>query len=65
MAVKIYSRLDMTLLMSEIYISENKELVDFLDKVKVIVVDHAAVMGKLCNSMEYDFYGCLAHFFSL
>jgi hypothetical protein len=36
-----------------------------LDKVTLMVVDHASTMGSLCENMGRDFYGCLNHLLNL
>ncbi len=36
-----------------------------LDKVMIVVMDHASTMGLLGQLMERDFYGCLAHLLNL
>jgi hypothetical protein len=36
-----------------------------LNKVSIMVVDHASVMGSTCQSMGREFYGCFAHFLNL
>jgi hypothetical protein len=47
------------------HLNELLEEYKILDKVSIIVVDHASVMGKTCELMERDFYGCFAHFLNL
>ncbi len=36
-----------------------------LDKVMIIVIDHARTIGLLGQLMKRDFYGCLAHLLNL
>jgi len=36
-----------------------------LDKVMILVTDHASTMGKLGVLMDRDFYGCIAHLLNL
>ena len=45
----------------------NKLLEEYgiLNKVSIMVVDHASVMGSTCAEMKREFYGCFAHFLNL
>lgn len=47
------------------HLKELLEKYEIFDKVSIIVVDHASVMGKTCELMRRDFYGCFAHFLNL
>ena len=36
-----------------------------LDRVSIIVVDHASTMGATCKELGREFHGCFAHFLNL
>jgi len=36
-----------------------------LNKVTLMVVDHASTMGSVCVKMDREFHGCFAHFLNL
>ena len=36
-----------------------------MNKVSLMVVDHASTMGSVCVKMDREFHGCFAHFLNL